>query len=107
MATFWSGRRAELNGLIGQRFIDYIEAKLDALGIGKLVPSDERLQAAYRRAVRVQRLNDQIARLVEGMAVEEVAAPDDLRRRVEAALGNDRGRVWDMVVAALAEEDAA
>lgn len=105
LVTHWRGRRAELNGLIGQTFIDYIEAKLDAQKLGKLVPSDEWLRQAYVRAVKVKRLNDEIENLVNGMADGEVAVPEDLRARVEQKLDGDRSRVWDLVVAGLAEED--
>jgi hypothetical protein len=55
----------------------------------------------------VKRLNDAIATLVRNMDATEVVAPDDLRQRVEAALDRDRSRVWDLVVADLADEDAA
>ena len=38
----WLGRRAELNGLIGTRLIEYIEAKLDLHGVGKVTPAPGR-----------------------------------------------------------------
>jgi Topoisomerase 6 subunit A/Spo11, Toprim domain len=104
-ATFWSGRRAELNGLIGQDFIDYIEAKLDALEIEKLLPTDEWLRAAYSHILNVNALNGEIEQLVSDWKAEEREAPADLRERLSEKLRRDREMPWDLALAELLEED--
>jgi hypothetical protein len=57
--------------------------------------------------VKVNRLNDAIAKLADGTDEEEVVVPDDLRHRVEPELAVNRARMWDLVVADLAEADTA
>lgn len=46
------GRRVELNAMTSRQFIGWLEAKLIAQGVTKVVPDDETLVAAYREACR-------------------------------------------------------
>jgi hypothetical protein len=41
------GRRVELNALPGPRFIEWLESKLDAEGVSRLVPTSDVLEAAW------------------------------------------------------------
>ena len=43
---FLLSERVELNALASDELVDFIEGKLDALGIGKVVPDEETLRAA-------------------------------------------------------------
>jgi hypothetical protein len=107
VVTHWHGWHAELNGLIGQNFIDFIEAKLDALEIGKLIPEDGWLEQAYVRAVKVKRRTMRSPSWTIGTEEKEVVVPGDLRQRVEVKLAVNRARVWDLIAADLAEADTA
>jgi hypothetical protein len=48
------GARVELNAFTSDRLVHWIEAKLQQHGIQKVVPDDETLQAAYRRAMALK-----------------------------------------------------
>jgi hypothetical protein len=103
----WSGRRAELNGLIGRKFIEFIEAKLEAQpGVAKVVPDDDRLAVAYRRARFIHMVNEAIEQAAdEAMAaVGEFDVPADLSARVRDLLEDRPSWSWDDAVAALAKE---
>jgi DNA topoisomerase VI subunit B len=48
----WVGRRVELNEMTNHQFIDYLERKLVAAGVKKVVPDEETLRDAWVSAVR-------------------------------------------------------
>jgi hypothetical protein len=102
----WSGRRAELNGLIGDRFIEFVEAKLEAAGVEKVVPDDDRLAVAYRRARFIHMVNDAIEEAAdEAMAaVGDFDVPADLSEQVCDLLEDRPSWSWDGAIDYLAEE---
>jgi hypothetical protein len=77
-----SNRRVELNAFTSPEFIEWLEGKLMALGLGKrLIPADDVLVAAYRRAKMVARMNAQIRDiLAEHDDLDEIPNPATLRR---------------------------
>src|SRR5207247_2226324 len=57
----WTGERIELNAMDSVQFVAYLEAKLTAVGAGeKVVPADDALQAAFRRAWRIAKVQEAI-----------------------------------------------
>jgi hypothetical protein len=102
----WRGRRAELNGLIGRAWPDFVRTKLTKAGVQKVVPRVEKLKAAYRRAVVHHRANtlfqDAVAAACGG--AELITPPSDLDRQVRRLLEDDVTRSWDDAVAELASE---
>jgi hypothetical protein len=100
-----AGRRVELNALTGRRFIDWLEAKLEAHGVRKVVPDETTLAAAYRHAYANARANEVIAKAHEQAKAEavEIDVPDGLASRVAGALTEHRTQTWDIVIADLAK----
>ena len=104
-----AGERVELNAFTSDQLIEWLEAKLEEHGVEKLVPDDTAIETAYRRALKVSIVRDRI-KAIEAEAAElaaEAALPDDLRKQVTDALGEDRSQSWDMAVMAAAEVNAA
>jgi hypothetical protein len=111
----YHGRRVELNALVGQAFIDWLERKLDEHGIAKVIPDEDVLAAAYRYAARRSLLNDAVERAFDEVREEvmatEIEVPDDLVGRLtnwwtEAGLEQlRRRRSWDDAIVALVRED--
>jgi hypothetical protein len=101
--SHWSGRRAELNGLVGDEFINFIETRLAEEEARKVIPDQAQLRDAYRRAVVINRLNDAVAAALEAVDRDHIVPPDDLRAQVEDVLQEDRSLSWDLAVAELAE----
>jgi hypothetical protein len=52
------GQRVELNMFTGDDFIKFVESKLKEHGVEKVVPDDETLAIAWKRAHVVRRVND-------------------------------------------------
>jgi hypothetical protein len=59
------GRRVELNALPGRRFIEWLEAGLAKVGVEELIPDDDRLAEAYRRAYQRARFNQWVREAAE------------------------------------------
>jgi hypothetical protein len=100
------GRRVELNALVGQTFVNWLEANLAEHGVAKVIPDNATLEAAYRRAYESRWLNLQIARL-DTQAQDLAGAaelPDDLAGRVATLVADASHLAWDSVVAQLVRQ---
>jgi hypothetical protein len=102
-----SGRRIELNEFTSPQLVECLESKLDAVFQGKrLLPADDILEQAYRRALVVAQLNQTIEQ-VKNAAVATARArdlPQHLRQRLEKSLQEDP-RAWDQALYDLAQAD--
>ena len=105
-----NGRRVELNELTGPRFIEFVEAKLNAHGVKKVIPDAEALASAWRRARLAHRINDLIDELQdadEDQTGADVNVPDDLATRVAARLEAEPSVAWDDALWDLLDDDPA
>jgi hypothetical protein len=101
-----SGQRVELNAFTSPQFIEWLENKLTARGLGKrLVPSDDVLESAYRRALAVAKINSVIENAVEEATklAEEATIPKTLRRKLQTAMKRSQD-AWDKALYRLAAE---
>ena len=94
----WFGERVELNAMTADQFVEWLERKLEAAGVGKLVPPKETLAQAYRRATYLQRLQQHAVALRDEIAEQEVPVPADLDQRVAKALAEQSEQSWDEAV---------
>jgi len=103
----WYGERVELNAMTSAQLVQWLEGKLDALGVGKVIPSPEVMAKAYRRGVMlatIQRAIDDTYRARDWHTIEP---PEDLADRVaEAFDGWATERRWDDVIWSIAKKDA-
>ena len=81
------GQRVELNALASDHFVTWLEAKLAAAGVVKMIPDDATLKAAYQRVIYARALN---AKLKEFHPAAQAAAsatvpPVSLRRAAQPA----------------------
>jgi hypothetical protein len=104
----WVGERVELNAMPSDQLVEWLEAKLQAAGVCKLVPDTPTPQAAYRRAVTLARVRQAVAQTLETTAAEteRPAAPEDLPQRVAELLNEDAARPWDEAIWKLAQSAA-
>lgn len=82
-------------------------AKLDRHGVKKVVPDESTLKVAYRRAMEIAIVQQQIGELA-GTAhrqAQEAEIPKTLERIVRKRLQDDPSLPWDQVVADLAAEE--
>jgi hypothetical protein len=101
VAFLAEGKRVELNAFTSGVFLEWVESKLDENGVKKVVPDAETVEAAYRRAAHRALLLDGFRKLDAEIAekVGRLAVPEDLRRRIEGALRDDRPLPWDEALA--------
>ncbi|MDQ3561295.1 MAG: hypothetical protein M3453_19400, partial [Pseudomonadota bacterium] len=98
-------RRVELNAFTSDGLIAWIEQKLNEHGVGKILPDDETLSAAYRRMRRQARVQEIIDRTIAEADDTAVLVPDELGARVAAELKAAPDRSWDAVLRRIAEAD--
>jgi hypothetical protein len=99
-AEFLLNRRVELNALRSDELVAFVERKLQANNVRKLVPQRADLADAYRhfkRSVRIRQLVEQ-----ELAKPEAIAVPADLFKRVRAYLVEHSEVPWDVAVAVIA-----
>lgn len=99
----WSGyhgQRVELNAFSSGELVAWIEAKLKKHGIKKVVPDDETLAAAYRRAMEARFLNRHLQRVVAEARrhAGELKIPNGLSRKIRQALRNEPALSWDEAI---------
>lgn len=104
---FLMTRRVELNAFTSNDFIAWIESKLAEHGVKKVVPDDDTLEKAYRRAVQITYVNGHIEEIEDAAEehAEEITIPDDLGERVRKGLKKDRHLPWDDVIAELVGQE--
>jgi hypothetical protein len=101
-----SGQRVELNAFTSPQFIEWLETKLRENGLGKrLVPDDDLLEAAYRRAAAVAHINHAVedTRAEAERKAEELVIPRTLRRQVQMVI-RESDEPWDKAVYRLVRE---
>ncbi len=91
-------QRVELNAFASGQFIEWIEGKLVAHGIKKVVPDDNDLASAYRRLHGQMTIQKHINTLLEDMADDEVPVPGGLSEQVASRLKRDPALSWDAAV---------
>src|SRR5262249_34997347 len=93
----WVGERVELNAMTSDQVVEWLEGKLAAAGVEKVVPDRATLETAYRRAHRrmiVQKAIDAAVEEARKMETAEIAVPEDIEEQVrEAVEGSEQA--WD------------
>ena len=104
-----AGQRVELNAFTSEQFVEFVEGKLRAAGIvEKLIPDDETLEAAYRRALLIAKTNALIEREREQLEDEanDTELPSGLREKLHDALSRDPEQPWDEALYEIAKEES-
>jgi hypothetical protein len=105
------GQRVELNALVGQDFIDWLDERLVEGGIEKAIPTDAIIESAWRQSYAIQKLNAYLDEswheYVEAAEAYDLSVPQ-LLSEVTLALDVEGGtsETWRTVVSEKAEEAA-
>lgn len=95
-------RRLELNALTSDRLVTFVESKLIASGVKKVVPDAEMLANAYRASIRGAKIKEIIGRELSKIDDGRVDIPDDLTAQVADLLRRHPSWRWDAAVAEIA-----
>lgn len=98
----WKGERVELNAMTSQQFLDFVEQKLAAHGVGKVVPDKKGLADAYRQAWILAEGQAAAAEVISRLQRQSVPVPKDLSRQVDAAV-RGTAKAWDEVIWEIAQ----
>jgi len=103
------GQRVELNAMSSNQFVLWLEEKLEEAGVEKVIPDDQTLTAAYRRAVYLHAMNAALKTFhaQAEKAAKQVKVPKTLRRQVKQRLKEDPTYTWDDVIADFAPASPA
>jgi hypothetical protein len=103
---FLLSQRVELNAFASDELVAFIERKLDDLKIGKVIPDEETLRGAYRRARATRLVNDQLEAIVETATEDARTMPigSNLAEQVRLILDEDPALSWDAAVARIVED---
>ncbi len=94
------GRRVELNALSTEQLIDLLERKFKEHGVEKVIPANEVIAKAYKRAWYLQQIENAIKEADEKVKgeVDSLKIPEDLKEQVEKILTEDEVLSWDQAV---------
>ncbi len=103
--AFLLDKRVELNAFASDELVAWVEEKLVAHGVKKVIPDDATLANAYRRASEYAIVQKAIDETVKELRKTMTAAsvPDGLREQIEERLAADSKLPWDLVVTDIAE----
>jgi hypothetical protein len=96
-----STRRVELNAMTSPQFVAFVERKLRANSITKVVPDDDVLEEMYTAIGKGRRLEAVIEELDE-LDAKDCKPPKNLKQRVRKVLEKHPAKRWDAAVAEIA-----
>ena len=98
----WHGKRVELNAMTSPQLVKWLESKLNQFGVSKVVPDEDTLTHAFKRAHYIAYINKAIRKASE-IYDETVSVPDDLSYRVRERI-EGRSLSWDDAIDFIAED---
>jgi hypothetical protein len=100
-----SGRRIELNAFTTPQFLECLEEKLAERLPERLIPKDEVVEDAFRRALAVAKINKAIADARENAIgdARSASVPANMRQRLRRMM-NENPQAWDRALYAMAQE---
>jgi hypothetical protein len=96
----WVGQRVELNAMTSAQFVNWLENKLRKAKVTKVVPDNEALTKAWKRALKIAKVREIIQQ-----KDDQIAAPKNLEKKVRAMLKRNENLSWDKALAGLAREE--
>jgi len=103
-SKLWRGRRVELNAMTSNQFIGWLERKLIDHGVEKVVPDEETLTAAWRRAQLIAEVKKSVEILKKAFEKYPPIPPADLESRVREVLATSPGISWDQALSLCDDE---
>ena len=103
--AFLLEQRVELNAFTSRGLIDWLERKLEAHGIKKVVPDADTLADAYQRMRSQALVQDRINAVLAELGGDAPAVPRGLAARIARWLNKNPALAWDAALREIAEAD--
>ncbi len=103
----WRGQRVEINAMTSEQLITWLTAKLDEHEVEKVIPEEEVLGDAYKRAMYCAVIERVIGKAHKRLrkTIAQIECPEDLDERIREYLVQEELSCWDRAVYVLAAED--
>ncbi|MFZ4539887.1 hypothetical protein [Propionivibrio sp.] len=98
-------QRVELNAFTSDQFVAWIEGKLKAHGVEKVVPDDDTLHDAYQRIHRMTEVQKVIDKAIDDMDDSDLDPPDDLADQIRAIQADNTTLTWDAALRRIVASD--
>lgn len=99
----YSGERVELNAMMSDELVNWLEAKLKKHGVKKYIPDNEILEQAYKKMHRTAFLQKSLDEAAKSYKKDGLKIPDNFDEQVKEALRGEEGRlkrweeaIWEM-----------
>ncbi len=102
-ADGWRGERVELNAMASNVFIEWLESKLEGIGVRKIVPDAESLATSYRRAYKLAIVERTINQTLMSLEDIDIEIPKELGKQIAESI-NGTSKPWDVAVGELASK---
>jgi hypothetical protein len=103
----WHGARVELNAMTSVQFVEWLDEKLVAAGVTKVIPEGDILANAYQRVRRAAMVEAKTAAIVSEVNRLKIELPDGLKASVEHLIQHTPALSWDAAIARIARQEAA
>jgi hypothetical protein len=106
---FLRTQRVELNAMTARQLVDFVEAKLKEVGIGKVIPDAKTLARTYQMFVASDQLAEAFEETKENLEREaeaSISVPANLQRKVRAKLREQPDITWHRAVRLIVDPDA-
>jgi len=101
----WYGKRVELNAMTSQQFIDWLEERLEEVGVEKFMPNDDVLEEAWERAWKNLQVQQAINKAIKELEeIEAPAPPLDFFQEISDRIQEETVKSWDEAVYDICEE---
>jgi hypothetical protein len=100
------GKRVELNAFTSDQFVEWLDSKLAEHGVEKVIPDEEILEQAYRRAAAVRRYQEIIDAAGKEVATyaKDLTVPKALSAKLSRKLAEAPAMAWDEALSVLTDE---
>jgi hypothetical protein len=103
----WYGQRVELNAMTSEQLQQWLEAKLEEVGVLKIVPDEAILAKAWRRAKGIAAVQKALDEAVNRYTGSNVSIPEKLTAKVAAEMDTNPLLSWDQALWELAWNETA
>jgi len=101
----YTGQRGEINAMTSEQLIAWLDRKLAEHEVTQMMPDEDTITAAYKRAVFLKRIQTKIEEIVEEIEDDEVEVPGDLIKQVKDKQADKPLASWDHIVWDIANDD--
>jgi hypothetical protein len=97
--AFLLDKRVELNALTSDQFVAFVEGKLLAHGVRKIIPAPAMLADVFKAQDRSAQVADIVKQAMASAAITETTPPDNIDAQVAELLKQNPTWRWDQAVA--------